>query len=59
MLHSMDSATYFTSAVSYASKMFMKLTTGYLRPSSNAAQIRVTVFHKITKYVIGNNKTSH
>jgi hypothetical protein len=59
MLHSTDGATYFASAVKYASKMFMKLTTGYIRPSSNAAQIRVTVFHKITNYVDGNNKTSY
>ena len=59
MLHSMDGAIYFASAVSCTTKMFMNLTTGYLRPSSNAAQIRVTVFHKITNYVVGNNKTSH
>ncbi len=59
MLHSMDSATYFASAVSCTTKMFMQLTTGYIMPSSNAAQMRVTVFHKITNYVVGNNKTSH
>ncbi len=56
----MDSATYFASAVSYASKMVLKLTNGYRRPSSNAAQIRVSVFFlKITKYVVGNNEASH
>jgi hypothetical protein len=52
----MDGATYFASAVSYASKNFMELTTGYIRPSSNPAQIGVTVFTKIIKHVVGNNK---
>jgi hypothetical protein len=58
MLHSTDGATYFACAVSYASKMGLKLTNGYIRPSSNAALIGVTVFTKTTKYVISNNETA-
>jgi hypothetical protein len=59
MLHSTDGATYFASAVSYVSKMFMQFTTCYIRPGSKAAQISVTVFTQITIYVVGNNETSY